>query len=610
MHRINFPGKGENKEVIQVKKVVSILLVAGLLATTGAMAEGTVTSPAASPVAEPVEGTISSVVDFNDGLYPFLGLDTSYGNADASELSVVDFNGGKALCVSPVKAGLVPYVSFNIEGMLGENLSKVRKITFDVGVEEGTDGKFYAQSGKLYMINGEDGSKQSGDWSVYLARKNPKTAVIEVPEGALMAGRGDSLQISKEVDNFTGSGLFDGEAPRDFYLSNIQFFDAEGNILPVDTSAVWVAQSKVDRSYLSDVKNAVNFDGIACEGSGWGQNGLEMPQEILDALVPGSVVEISYESEDGTLWIVMPWAEAGWSRVAQGEATFNANKDTCQITYEQIAAVCGEDKSTWGAMMQFESQTAWKVYSVKVGQRADRLVSQTVAAFDGFSCEGSGWGQDGFEMPEEVLNALQPGTAVEISFESEDNTMWIVMPDSTAGWMRVAQGAADITDGKAYITYEQIVEACGEDKAGWGARMQCEAQTAWKVYSVNVVKLNTMKPSRNNVTFEGASCEGSAWGQNGTEMPQEILDALVPGSVVNISYESETGNIWIVMPDSAAGWMRVEMQTAVTDGDMAQITYEQIAAVCGEDTSTWGARMQFESDGAWKVYAVNVGQAQ
>ena len=47
-----------------------------------------------------------------------------------------------------------------------------------------------------------------------------------------------------------------------------------------------------------------------------------------------------------------------------------------------------------------------------------------------------------------------------------------------------------------------------------------------------------------------------------------------------------------------------------TDGKTAQITYEQIAAVCGDDVSTWGARMQFESDGAWKVYAVTVGQSK
>lgn len=606
-------GRNMFKEVIQVKKVVSVLLAAGIIATTGAFAENVgVSSPAASPVASPVAGAVSSIIDFADGNFGFLGMDTTLGNADASELSIVDYNGGKALCVSPAAAGRVPYVSLNVEGLLGENLSRVAKITFDVGVELGTDGKFYAQSGKVYMVNGEDGSKPSADWSVYMERKNPKTAVVTVPAGAFVAGRGDTMQFSKEVDSFIDSKKFDGEAPRDFYVTNIQFFDAEGNVLPVDTTAEWVAPvTEEDRSYLYDVANAVEFPNFAYEGGGWSQNGAEMPQEFLDALVPGSVIEISYESEDGTMWIVLPDAAAGWSRVANdGCAAINNSKNTCQITYEQIAALCGEDKSTWGARLQCEAGSAWKVYSVKVGQKVARKVATPVASFDGFSCEGGAWSQNGFDIPENVLDALVPGTALQIDFESEDGSMWIVMPDCTAGWMRVAQGAASISGGKAYITYEQIVEACGEDKAGWGARMQCEAESAWKVYAVSVVKLAEMVGSHNNVEFEGVACEGGAWGQNGTEMPENIVAALVPGAVINISYESETGNIWIVLPDAAAGWSRVQQQTAATDGKTAQITYEQIAAVCGDDASTWGARMQFESDGAWKVYAVTVGQSK
>ena len=95
-------------------------------------------------------------------------------------------------------------------------------------------------------------------------------------------------------------------------------------------------------------------------------------------------------------------------------------------------------------------------------------------------------------------------------------------------------------------------------------------------------------------------------------MPQEILDALVPGAVVTISYTSESGNMWIVMPDAAAGWMRVgdgNNGQALCDGSTCQVTYEQIAEFCGDDKSTWGARMQCESDTAWEVFSVSVGQA-
>ena len=47
----------------------------------------------------------------------------------------------------------------------------------------------------------------------------------------------------------------------------------------------------------------------------------------------------------------------------------------------------------------------------------------------------------------------------------------------------------------------------------------------------------------------------------------------------------------------------------VADGKIAQVTYEQIEALCGEDKSTWGAMMQCESSSPWNVYAVAVGQA-
>ena len=134
---------------------------------------------------------------------------------------------------------------------------------------------------------------------------------------------------------------------------------------------------------------------------------------------------------------------------------------------------------------------------------------------------------------------------------------------------------------------------------------------------MKVGKAAEFKALKNLVNFEGFAVTGGGWGQDGFEMPQEILDALVPGSVVSIQYTSENGDMWIVMPDSAAGWMRVgqgnadgsNSDSAVFNGNVAQITYEQIAAVCGDDVSTWGARMQCEASGAWEVFSVKVGSA-
>ena len=78
-----------------------------------------------------------------------------------------------------------------------------------------------------------------------------------------------------------------------------------------------------------------------------------------------------------------------------------------------------------------------------------------------------------------------------------------------------------------------------------------------------------------------------------------------PATVIDFA----DGNHAFFGVDSAAGWKRIQSQSADTDGKTAQITFEEIAEVLGEDVSAWGARMQCESSGAWSVYSVTVGRA-
>ncbi len=566
-----------------------------------------------APEAQAAPGEVS--IDFEDGLFGFIGNDkTASGAADDSVFSIEDYNGSKALKVTA--QGKQPFVGIQADALLGDNASKLKTVELTIGTEN-PDGQFFACSGNIYGFVGEENTKTNEAWSVYLENGNPKTVSYTVPNNQSF-GAGNFIVVSLETDN----GKDKGAAQANMYIDNIVFKDADGNVLSADTSAEYVAASTgADRANLYVVTKAVNFEGFACKGDGWAQNGFDMPQEILDALVPGSVVEISYTSDNGDMWLVMPDAAAGWMRVGNGDGDVFAYRNNAgniaQITYEQLASVCGDDVSTWGARMQCEASGAWEVSSVKVGMKSNPIAAVGAVNFEGFVCSGDGWAQNGFDMPQEILDALVPGSVVEISYTSDNGDMWLVMPDAAAGWMRVGNGDGDVfayrnnAGNIAQITYEQLASVCGDDVSTWGARMQCEASGAWEVYGVKVGKVQEMKVLSQPTVFEGFVCSGDGWAQNGFDMPQEILDALVPGAVVQVSYKSDNGDMWLVIPDAVAGWMRVGNGDgdvfASCTGSVCQLTYEQLASICGDDVSTWGARMQCEASGAWEVYSVVVG---
>ncbi len=554
-------------------------------------------------------------VDFEDGQMGFVQAYSAPANAADVELSVQDFDGSKALVIKNL-TGKVPFVGIDVSSLCGAGVADIAAVSMKLGVSY-EDGSFSACAGKITTWTGTDLVQTGYDWAVYMESKNPKVATVDVSGVPFTADANNIIVLSLETDN----GLDAGHGNATLYVDDITFYDKSGNVLTADKTVAFAepagySSSGRDSSNLYAVKNAVNFEGFQTSADAWAQAGFTMPQEILDALVPGSVVEIEYKSETGNMWLVMNEAQAGWMRVGQAgtedPAYQNNSHNIAQVTYEQLAALCTDDVSTWGTTMQCESDGAWEVYSVKVGQQAENYALVNPVTFEGFETKGDAWAQSGFTMPQEVLDALVPGSVVEITYSSETGNMWIVMNEAQAGWMRVGQAGTEdpaVCDGqKCYVTYEQLAALCGDDVSTWGSTMQCEADGAWEVYGVKVGTAAQFAPVNKLTKFEGFEASADAWAQAGFTMPQEILDALVPGSVVEIEYKSETGNMWLVMNEAQAGWMRVGQagteDPALCNGTYAQITYEQIAALCGDDVSTWGSTMQCESDSAWEVYGV------
>ena len=563
----------------------------------------------------PQEQKSEASVDFEDGQMGFVQAYNAPANAADVELSITDFDGSKALAVKNL-TGKVPFVGIDVSSLCGASVADVAAVSMKLGVSY-EDGSFSACAGKITTWTGTDLVQTGYDWAVYMESKNPKVATVDVSGVPFTADANNIIVLSLETDN----GASAGHGNATLYVDDITFYDKSGKVITADKSVAFAepagySSSGRDSSNLFAVKGAVNFEGFATSADAWAQDGFDMPQEVIDALVPGSVVEIEYKSETGNMWLVIPDAEKGWMRVGQAgtddPAYINNSGNIAQITYEQLAALCGDDVSTWGARMQCESDSAWEVFSVKVGQQAKNLALVNAVTFEGFETKADAWAQDGFDMPQEVIDALVPGSVVEVTYKSETGNMWLVIPDAEKGWMRVGQAGTEdpaVCDGqKCYVTYEQLAALCGDDASTWGARMQCESDSAWEVYSVKVGTAAEFAPVNKLTKFEGFETAADAWAQDGFDMPQEIIDALVPGAVVTVQYSSESGNVWLVIPDAEKGWMRVGQagteDPALCNGTYAQITYEQLAALCGEDVSTWGARMQCESDSAWEVYGV------
>ncbi len=555
-------------------------------------------------------------IDFEDGNMGFVSLYTQPANADNSELSIVDYNGSKALYVKNMDAK-VPYVAFDISSMLGSKVADVARIEMTIFSEYPTGG-FSACSGSIVSWYGADLAEAKDPWAVYLPKKNPNLAISEIKDNEkFIADAANIIMIEKDTDN----GVEEGNGNASLYIDDIRFLDASGNLIEADSSVAFVApagfeSSGKDLSNLAVVTGGVKVEGFEVKADAWAQAGVDMPQEVIDALVPGSVIEIEYKSETGNMWVVMPGATVGWSRVGDGnngKAYINGSGNIAQITYEQIAAICGEDKSTWGTTLQCESDSAWEVYSVTVGQKSPVITCSNAVEVPDFAKKADAWCQDGVEMPQEVIDALVPGSVLEIDYTSESGNLWVVMPGATVGWSRVADGGKSVCyNGKCYVTYEQIAAICGEDKSTWGTTLQCESDSAWEVYGVRVGTKGEMKMVSGATNIDGFEKKADAWCQDGVELTPEQQALLVPGSVITVKYASETGNMWIVMPGAAAGWMRVgdgNNGKSVCSNGTCQVTYEQIAQFCGDDPSTWGNVLQCESDSAWEVYSVSIGNA-
>lgn len=435
--------------------------------------------PTAVPTPEPtpdiiVDAPAGSVIDFEDGNYGFIVLDTSPGDADESILEIVDFNGSKALKVD-VQNEKTPYLGFDVASLVGDRLVDIRSIEMTVYVED-PSGEFIACSGHIYAYSGEENVETADPWSVYLEDQNPKRIIgkLDKEEEYFVAGAQNLFAMTKLSGN-------SGKAS-DFYIDDIVLRDANGEAIPVDTTVGFnqgLGFGALDWSNLTLVGGEIVFDGGMGTSSGWGQavnlTTLKNDGGTLDpALIkPGTIINVYYTSDLAPELIIQSWTEgtyatAGWAQVAA--SAVNDSNTVAQFTYEDIvAAFGGEDFVTY-------------LDKLMVGDRDPKLTVSKVSIGTGmggeFTIEGAmgksngSWGQavklstlknDGGTFDP---NLLTKGCVVSVYYKS-DLPPELVLQSWTdgkydeTGWSKVAPSVVNAEGNMAQYTYDDMIAAFG-----------------------------------------------------------------------------------------------------------------------------------------------------
>jgi hypothetical protein len=362
------------------------------------------------------------VIDFEDGNTDFIKLNLATLSADECSVEVADFNGSKALKLTPdsTMVGKQFNVGFDLDALLGDRVTEVASVSFQAGVEA-KDGNFYACSGTV-LQNYTDAST-AGTWVTYLDTKNPSDNTIKFTNSYTTGDDVYNIMVitkGTSTDSATGTNSDNAYVPTGeystLYIDNIVFFDADGNPIEVNAGATFAGPESYgtyDWSNLIEVKDQTvidAFSNISAGGYGQAPDGVQQYRLIPDVdddgnpvldedgnqtytesgsydwasiIKPGLVLTIYFTSEstsDGPMWMVTgDWSEDskwGWSRImyddslAYGTAPINDSRTMCQITYDDIKdfmesksgmSIDELDLANRDFMFQLESDGSWSV---------------------------------------------------------------------------------------------------------------------------------------------------------------------------------------------------------------------------------------------------------
>ncbi|MDR0293986.1 MAG: hypothetical protein LBH95_07540, partial [Oscillospiraceae bacterium] len=327
-----------------------------------------------TPVVAQPKAIPDGAITFDDGRTGYLAFNLTPGNADPSVMSVIDYNGGKALKIETTEGGC-PYLGIDISGLFGDRVADVREIDLRIWVEH-PDGNFYASGGMLEAYTGESNNRSEFLWGVALDKSLFKELTAKLDDNRVFApGAKNILVLTKTHD----SAVTAGEHAANLIIDYIAFYDASGNIMTgYDTSASFEPPAgfgSADRSLLYNIVEEIQldhlWDGAPGSCGAWGQAGFIDPAEIREYLVPGSIITVYYKSDDAPELIFQNYAGGtiGWGKTEP--YTTNLTGNVAQFRYEDINFPPEEFEDFLDKLNVGGCTADLQVTKVTVGQRVE-----------------------------------------------------------------------------------------------------------------------------------------------------------------------------------------------------------------------------------------------
>jgi hypothetical protein len=193
---------------------------------------------------------------------------------DQSILEIADFNGSKALKVTPKSdvAGTIEKIGIDVSSLLGDKVADVAMVRMQIGVE-GADGNFYPCTGTVFQNFSDAGGQ---NWVAYSKNKNPNEVEMSFSASYDKSAK-NVLQIKKDTNSGNNSDTAYGKTGKysTLYIDNIVFYDKDTNPIEVNTAGGFEEPdgfNKADWSNLIQVENQVIIPGFsASDVAGWAQ---------------------------------------------------------------------------------------------------------------------------------------------------------------------------------------------------------------------------------------------------------------------------------------------------------------------------------------------------